>query len=325
MDAISHHRDRYVNKDRYNVLCLSGGGYRGLFTATLLAQLESDPLYKINAIRDHFDLIIGTSTGSLIAAGLSLGIPAEKIRKAFLDHGSEIFKKPNALLSMWRSFMCSPQYDNGGIKAAVTELLGADVANKRLSQIDAKLGIVAVSEIYWQHRILGTGRFAEPNTKATLLDAILGSTAAPTYFRPHEVANFDRYVDGGLAANAPVLLGASLLNATFNAPVRQIYVLHVGTAAATGGNSFGADRRSPINRYRQIILATLACQEYQSIELATRLFENRYLRIDADQRDDRELAQMDNTSEKVSAKLQSLASEKWRSVRNEASLRYFFA
>lgn len=314
-----------MTKDRYNVLCLSGGGFRGLFTASLLARLENDPLYNITAIRDHFDLIIGTSTGSLIAAGLSLGIRAQKIQQAFLGHGPGIFRKPNALLSTWRRLTCTAQYDNTGIKTAVKALLGENIAQTRLPQLDANLGIVAVSEIYWQHRILGAGRFADPNTKVSLMDAILGSTAAPTYFPPHEVKDFDRYIDGGLAANAPILLGASLLNTVLNAPVRQIYVLHVGTASVAGGNSFGTDHRWAVERYRDIVLATLACQEFQAIELATRLFENRYVRLDADRRDDQELAQMDNTSDKVAAKLQSLADVKWRTVRNDASLRFFFA
>ena len=58
-----------MEKKRFQILCLDGGGIKGLFSAAFLAKLEED--LKINII-DHFDLIVGTSTGGIIALGLGL-------------------------------------------------------------------------------------------------------------------------------------------------------------------------------------------------------------------------------------------------------------
>jgi patatin-like phospholipase/acyl hydrolase len=72
------------------VLALSGGGYRGLFTASILEELE-----KISRapLRERFDLIIGTSIGGIIACGLATGIPMAEILRAMLDRGPGIFDR----------------------------------------------------------------------------------------------------------------------------------------------------------------------------------------------------------------------------------------
>lgn len=59
---------------RYRILCLDDGGIRGLIAAIWLQQLEQ----KLNVpLREHFDLAAGTSTGSLLACVVSLGLPTE--------------------------------------------------------------------------------------------------------------------------------------------------------------------------------------------------------------------------------------------------------
>jgi patatin-like phospholipase/acyl hydrolase len=58
----------------YQVLCLSGGGYRGLYTAQVLAGIEKET--GIPFAR-QFDLIAGTSIGGIIALGLAAGTPAK--------------------------------------------------------------------------------------------------------------------------------------------------------------------------------------------------------------------------------------------------------
>ena len=58
------------------ILCLDGGGIKGLFAATFLSKIEEltgNPIFR------YFDMISGTSTGAIIAAGIALGIPASQI------------------------------------------------------------------------------------------------------------------------------------------------------------------------------------------------------------------------------------------------------
>jgi patatin-like phospholipase/acyl hydrolase len=72
----------------YHVLALSGGGYRGLYTATVLAELETA---LGRPIASHFDLICGTSAGGMLALGLAAEIPAHELKALFEEQGSRIF------------------------------------------------------------------------------------------------------------------------------------------------------------------------------------------------------------------------------------------
>ena len=51
------------------ILCMDGGGMKGLSTVKLLRQLESSTGRRIHEL---FDLICGTSTGGILAASLAL-------------------------------------------------------------------------------------------------------------------------------------------------------------------------------------------------------------------------------------------------------------
>ena len=85
----------------YHVLALSGGGYRGLYTATVLAELEA---VLGRPIASHFDLICGTSAGGMLALGLAAEIPAIELKALFEGQGSRIFgcrSLARRLLGFW--------------------------------------------------------------------------------------------------------------------------------------------------------------------------------------------------------------------------------
>ena len=73
---------------RFQVLSLDGGGYRGVFSAAVLAQLEEDLDLSIS---DHFDLIAGTSTGGVIALGLGAGLTPLEMVEFYTEQGPKIF------------------------------------------------------------------------------------------------------------------------------------------------------------------------------------------------------------------------------------------
>src|SRR5689334_18935121 len=68
----------------FKILSLDGGGIRGAFTAAFLAELEGRLKCRM---ADYFDIIAGTSTGAIIAAGLAMGIPAAKIEEFYRERG----------------------------------------------------------------------------------------------------------------------------------------------------------------------------------------------------------------------------------------------
>jgi patatin-like phospholipase/acyl hydrolase len=80
-------------ENEYRILTLSGGGYLGVYTATLLAALEEcvgEPLGR------RFDMIAGTSVGGILAIGLGYELPMRQMLELFLERGSQVFS-PRAL------------------------------------------------------------------------------------------------------------------------------------------------------------------------------------------------------------------------------------
>ena len=71
------------------ILSLDGGGVKGLFSAAILANLETDLGVRII---DHFDLIAGTSTGGIIAIALGLGLSPREIVNFYTLDAPKIFR-----------------------------------------------------------------------------------------------------------------------------------------------------------------------------------------------------------------------------------------
>lgn len=206
----------------YHVLALSGGGYRGLYTATVLAELEAK---MGRPIASHFDLICGTSAGGMLALGLAAEIPASELKALFEEEGSRIFGC-RSLLRRALGFWITAKHDSKGLREVLNERFG-----------DALIGNL-------RHRVLipavnyttGRGQFFKTPHHPTfefdhemrLVDAALATAAAPVYFPlfRHERGVF---ADGGLVGNAPGLFGLHEVN-TFLAPDgARVRVLSIGT------------------------------------------------------------------------------------------------
>ncbi|HXE42346.1 MAG TPA: patatin-like phospholipase family protein, partial [Candidatus Baltobacteraceae bacterium] len=88
------------------ILALDGGGIRGVFTLQILARIEELFQKEQNnpklVLADVFDLIAGTSTGAIIAAFLSWGLPVREIEKLYIDHSPTMFAK-GRWTQQWKS------------------------------------------------------------------------------------------------------------------------------------------------------------------------------------------------------------------------------
>jgi patatin-like phospholipase/acyl hydrolase len=71
----------------FQILALNGGGYRGLFSAALLAALEED---LDRPVINHFDLVTGTSTGGIIALALGAGLSPRSVIEFYEKHGENL-------------------------------------------------------------------------------------------------------------------------------------------------------------------------------------------------------------------------------------------
>jgi predicted acylesterase/phospholipase RssA len=91
-------RSRYEEDRPRRVLALDGGGIRGLITLGILSQIEELIHQKTGKkLCDYFDYIAGTSTGAIIAAGLSLGMTTAELVDFYKSCGEEMFE-PSKLL-----------------------------------------------------------------------------------------------------------------------------------------------------------------------------------------------------------------------------------
>ena len=102
-----HPTDRPID---FHILALSGGGFRGLYTATVLKHLEESFGSPLAA---HFDLICGTSAGGLLALGLAAEIPATELQMMFERDGKRIFGTRSLLRRLLTKFFIAKHSPTG--------------------------------------------------------------------------------------------------------------------------------------------------------------------------------------------------------------------
>ena len=188
------------------ILVLDGGGIKGAFTAAFLAELEKglkEPLHR------YFDLIVGTSTGGIIALGLGLGIPACTIFDMYQKEGKKIFPyRKNAAINCIRRIclyiktaLFNPSYPSEPLEQAIEKVLG----DKTLGDSQNRLVIPAwhmESNDVYIYKTAHHERF-ETDWEEKAVDVAMATAAAPTYFTPFTNSNGQVFVDGGVFANNP--------------------------------------------------------------------------------------------------------------------------
>lgn len=219
----------------FSILALSGGGYRSLYTATVLHELELSlgvPLAK------HFDLICGTSAGGLLALGLAAEIPASELQALFVDNGSQIFGS-RSLLRRAFGFWLAAKHSNLGLRSVLDERFG----DMLIGDLKHRVLIPAVNCSTGRGQFFKTPHHEtfELDHRLRLVDVALATAAAPVYF-PLVRNERGVYADGGLVGNAPGLFGLHEVS-TFLAPGEDVLVriLAIGTmtiGATLRGNAY---------------------------------------------------------------------------------------
>jgi hypothetical protein len=299
------------------VLALSGGGYRGLFTASILEELE-----KIShaPLRERFDLIIGTSIGGIIACGLATGIPMADILRAMLDRGPDIFDRRMTFfgrripVQIPRFGLIGSRYTAEGLKLAVNAVLG-ERSDLTFDVIEAPLMIVAVNYTKARHHIfMSKGVPGAKGDPDKLIDGALATSAAPTYFPEHPIGN-DNLVDGGLVANAPDLIGCTEAMVRYGAAPSDIYVLSIGTVGAMPRSAFRSAKAPGVIGWvfaRGLVDVTMAAQEALTTDLCRHLLPDRYVRFNPEPNaKEQQAIGLDRTDARAIGTLQSIAKDTW--------------
>ena len=191
----------------FKILSIDGGGIKGLYSARILQHLEE---VHGGSLSDYFDLICGTSTGGLIALGLSLKKPASDIANVYEKKGKKIFPRWRRLMGtgMLRQTVFWGKYRNKALKKALIELF----KETKIGESNNLLCIPTYSitdarniVIKWDHP---EGKLTRDN-KISYVEAGLATSAAPTYFPLAEISELKgkQFIDGGVWSNNPCIVG----------------------------------------------------------------------------------------------------------------------
>lgn len=212
-----------TNIPTYHVLALSGGGYRGLYTATVLAELEQ---VLGRPIASHFDLICGTSAGGMLALGLANEIPAIDLKDLFEKQGNRIFGT-RSLARRLLGFWWTAKHDSAGLAEVLRERFG----ETKIGDLKHRVLIPAVNYSTGLGQFFKTPHHSsfELDHRMSVVEVALATAAAPVYF-PLSRNYRGVFADGGLVGNAPGLFGLHEVR-TFLAPgaTAIVRVLSIGT------------------------------------------------------------------------------------------------
>jgi hypothetical protein len=199
------YRDRMKGDGPRKLLALDGGGIRGVLSLEILAAIEDivrTKLGKDAVLGDYFDYIAGTSTGAIIAAGLSRGMPVSAIRTVYHKHGEEMFDSA-FILDRYRY-----KFDSDRLQLLMQTTFGEQTT---FGDDDLKTLLMVVlrnatTDSPWPLSNNPDAKYNDPtradcNLKFPLWQLVRASTAAPTYFPP-ELIKFGKhrfvFVDGGV-------------------------------------------------------------------------------------------------------------------------------
>lgn len=293
-------------RERRWILALSGGGYRGLFTARVLEHLEREigrPLHTV------FDLIAGTSIGSILAVGLASEVSAEKLVKILIREGKAIF--PPKPLAGKLTALARPRYGTRALKDAIEGCL----SGKTFESLRTALLVPAVNLTDSGPVIFRTRAGAAPSTNASLVDAALASSAAPVYFMPHAI-DAQRYVDGGLIANSPDALALNEAISNHGWPLRAVSLLSVGTTSVETGLAFSPRNNWGLLRWAwkgRLLEQMMSAQTKLSKDSARQLLGDRFHNVDAIRSPDQDShVALDRATPVATQTLLALADAAWQ-------------
>lgn len=208
-------------KRRLRILSVDGGGIRGIIPLMVLAELERRvQAVHGKALHEVFDFFTGTSTGGMIVSALCARsadgsvqpATAQDVLNDYVDHGADIFpwKVDDKLSTGWgflrRKYSHKP----------LVEMIKSRIGDARLRDTAVELLLTSYDLHGARPYFFKRWRAQQDSAKRDhpLWEAVRSTSAAPTYFEPHNLVGRDDtgrelynrcLVDGGLIANNPAM------------------------------------------------------------------------------------------------------------------------
>ncbi|CAG8614367.1 21286_t:CDS:1, partial [Gigaspora rosea] len=218
----------------YNILSIDGGGIRGVLPALWLKEIENRSHRPISHL---FNMIAGTSTGGFTAAGLSVPyslysrwklsdfkpkFSASDILNTYLNESRKLFATDNT----WCYF--DPKYTDKSRSQLFKDLF----SETKLSHALTKLIVPTVNE----NDLAQPHLFKSYNASSkndTFYDALMATTASPTFFSHHNIKNKGVFLDGGVLINNPTITAYTEATQYYYVAIEKISVLSLGTGCYT--------------------------------------------------------------------------------------------
>jgi uncharacterized protein len=220
------------------LLCIDGGGIRGIFAITILQALEEEVGHPVGEI---FDVVAGTSTGAIIAASVSLNKNMSEIYESYKHFGGKIFTR-QAKVGLFKSV-----YSDRSLRHLLKKAFG----EVTLQHITKPLLIPAV-DITHGKPFIHRSNYGHPENEdlsIKLWDAVLSSCSAPVYFPPNKIGDQYLSIDGGLWANNPSLVGMTEAIHFFNKTMDEINILSIGTGLQNIDFTYNKEKYWGINQW----------------------------------------------------------------------------
>ena len=214
------------------VLSIDGGGIRGIIPAMVVAHIErklGKPAHEL------FDLMVGTSTGGILALGLSrpgesrpAQFSARRVVKLYEEQGATIFE-----YSLWRKLRTvGGILDEAYSHEVLEDILGKYFAEATLG--DCEVPTMVTSYDIQNRRTVFLKSWHADHRPLLCRDAARATSAAPTYFEPKPLDTGDVLsvlIDGGIFMNSPSVSAYAEARKLF--PDDPIAVLSLGTGELT--------------------------------------------------------------------------------------------
>lgn len=248
MGELTCSRDRHLfGLGRKRILALDGGGVRGAMSIAFLERLEeilASAAGKPVRLCDYFDLIGGTSTGAIIAAGLALGLSVGDMKDFYNKLAPKVFER-----SFWRLPLLSAKFEASKLQAELDVVFGERTLGSEelltglcmvIKRIDTGGSWILLNNPKAKYWNTPSNRAFVGNSQLKLANIIRASTAAPSYFDPELIQIVEGeaaglFLDGGMTPhNNPSLamfLSTTLPPCALNWPlgVDNLSIVSVGT------------------------------------------------------------------------------------------------
>ncbi len=230
----------------FKILSLDGGGVRGVMAARILQKVEQQiQESKGQSLQEYFDLIAGTSTGSLIAAAVVSGMDSNQVLNLYKNETLEIFpyqtrwsRKRLPLIAKYG--ISAPKFSNQGLINVMQKYLVKNQVPIKIKDVVKPNILIVAYNMYKDDPSFFVNQDSLWYSDIPLWEICVSSASAPTYFPPYELKGQDKsypYIDGGVAANNPTLAAVGYA-IKLGHKLEEISVISIGTGETTNAYTF---------------------------------------------------------------------------------------